>query len=497
MAKPNNQPNKIADAISLATITQVDEGESDATLYTTCVVYTVLIDQRLKHPLQEKDTTWQLIGEINSENDPRFYFICSNMSAANAKELRVCNNVYTLFLERKVSLPEIGMCIYEPSQKNHPKLIMKAINEITIKQAWIDRTMLAIDMGKIQLIHRYSDDFKYVPIAPNKISCNLTTICNSTAPVLYHIVVDVPGDSEYCSLDSATVLSNKQVFGFGVMIVNDKLYCAMAISVFYCLERLYNNNGSWSGLVSFPLMLNETNNPVCTNDNTDFLPTHISLIDTETDNAVKLLKSDKVLKIGDHDVIRGNIIVQPLGKFPIVAAMAHLYVPGTQIIITIKRGGGLLILSVELETMHSGRRMNWSLLSQTLPKDINTHDLRFSQMTEERYNVIEALWRFTKGYVNEILKNNYGKKTRPIFILLPCRYDDIEPNIIGKPFHNDGTGYVLWKIDNKILSKTIDFKETIDLLKIDAVSKIELRGANKNKLVLEYANNSWLVSSIT
>jgi hypothetical protein len=487
MSKPAklNKTKKIASAIALATITSTEDVSDDASMYTACVVYTILVNTELLHPKSGRD--WKILQTRKNVKDPSIYFLCSNITAANAKEIRVEGEIYTLFLEKKRSLPEIGMCIYEPSSKNHPKLIERAMENIISQQAWIDKTMIAADSGKLQLLRCMPDAYETIAINDNKHTCILTSL-NSTAPALYFSVVKL-SDSSYCNLDSATLLCDNQVLGLGTLVATNKIYCIMAITMMHYLELLHNNENEWIGLVNFPIDLTEKSMPKANSQ----LPSHITLTHHTSGERWQLVGTDTIVRVGDHEVSKGQICVEPIGHCSVSAAIAHLFAPDQKIPIYVQRDGVVNQLNTTLTSMYLGRCINWSNLSSDLPKDVVADGLHFAQMTEERYNVIEGIWNFTTGYVRELLDSKYGKKTRPLFMLLPCRFSDAGTNVHCKSFVNDGTGYVLWQADGEAVTKIADFQSVFTRLNSGLVSQIELRGADDIRLNIKRTRGKWLV----
>lgn len=489
MSKPAklNKTKKIASAIALATITTTEDVSDDASMYTACVVYTLLVDTEMLHPKSNRD--WKILQTRRNIKDPAIYFLCSNITAANAKEIRVEGEIYTLFLEKKRSLPEIGMCIYEPSSKNHPKLVKRAMEDIISQQAWIDKTMIAADSGKLQLLRRMPDAYETVAINSNKHTCSQTTLYKSTAPALYFSEVQL-SDSAYCNLDSATLLCDTQVMGLGTLVADNKLYCILAITVMHYLELLHNNENEWFGLANFPIDLTDKSMPRVNSQ----LPAHITLTNHTNGEKWQLSATDTIVKVGDHEVSKGQICIEPIGNCNVSAAIAHLFAPDQKISIYVQRDGVVNQLDTTLVSMYMARSINWSNLSLDLPKDVMEDGLHFAQMTEERYNVIEGIWNFTTGYVREVIDSKYGKKTRPLFMLLPCRFSDLGDNLPGKSFVNDGTGYVLWKADGEVVSKSADFQSVFARLKSGTVSHIELRGSNNIRRKIKRVRGKWLVA---
>lgn len=485
----------VASAITLATITVIDDAADDATMYAPCVVYTVYVDTELRHHSSGRD--WQILQNSKNPIDPGLYFLCSNITAANAPEIRADGEMYTLFLSRKQPLPEIGMCIYEPSEKNHPKLIQNAIANIMNNKAYIDKTMLATDTDncKLRLLRRMVDGWETITVPNNNQTCKPVILNNSTAVGMYHSVVEFSNNS-HSNLACATLLCDDKILGFGDLITDNNIYCTMALTTMHYLELLHKNapGTPWRGLANLPIRLTEHCKPEVGFE----LPYHIVLTHHTSGERWYLAPSDIVVRIEEHEVSQGHICIEPLGVCPVSIAIAHLFTPETKISLFIQRDGVLNQIDTVLTSMHAGRLVNWSQLSVDLPKNVEMDGLHFAQISEERYNVIEDIWNFKAGYVRELLASNYGaKKTQPLFVLLPCRYENSKysNNSPGKLLVDDGTGYVLCKADGIALTKISDFQNMFTQLKSGLVSHIELRGAKDTCLYIKRSRaGKWMVS---
>jgi hypothetical protein len=178
MASPNSQlhdiSEQISSAIALADVVETIDMRDNPASYESCTVYTFRVDPRVRHTGQDSEDTWRLLAELSVPQDaqPQIYFACSSAVAANAKTLLARSGTYTLFLERSVQLPEVGLCVYKPSRRNRAIDIASALRSIMEHRAWIDRSHVSTDETDVLRLLTVSADTINAPERLRRAECS-------------------------------------------------------------------------------------------------------------------------------------------------------------------------------------------------------------------------------------------------------------------------------------------------------------------------------------